>query len=50
MMLILMEGNTTVINKITVRHLESRNHGIIFSCDLINNRLLLKLINVLNYV
>lgn len=32
----------------TIRHLEYRNHHIIFSCDLNNNPLVFKLINVLN--
>lgn len=53
MMLILMEGNTAIINKwqVTIRYLESRNHHIIFSSDLNNNNpLVCKAVNVLNYV
>jgi len=51
-MLIMIEGNNTVINKMqfTIRHLESTNHRIILSSDLNNNSLVFKLINVLNYV
>lgn len=52
MMLILTEGNITVINKgqVTIRYLESRNHCINFNSDLNNNPLVFKTINVDSYV
>lgn len=52
MMLILMKGNIVEINKwqVTIKHLESRNHHIVFSSDLNNNPLVFKAVNVLSYV
>jgi len=44
------DGRKMDSDKITIRQLESRNHGIIFHSDLSNNPLLLKPINILNYV